>query len=51
MTFTHQREYAQWITSAKKQPTREGRLAKLVNIVAERSAVSVSRRASPGPAR
>ena len=36
MAFTHQREYAEWIASAKREPTRRDRLAKLIAEVAAR---------------
>jgi len=36
MSFTHQREFVDWIASAKRESTRADRLAKLVDMVAAR---------------
>ena len=36
MAFTHQREYTEWISSAKHTQTRTGRLTKLITMVSAR---------------
>lgn len=33
MSFTHRREYVKWITSAKKQVTRENRIEKAIGMI------------------
>ena len=33
MSFTHRREYVEWITSAKKSETREKRIGKAVDMI------------------
>lgn len=35
MSYTHRKEYAQWITDAKRPETRARRLAKAVELIAE----------------
>jgi bifunctional DNA-binding transcriptional regulator/antitoxin component of YhaV-PrlF toxin-antitoxin module len=36
LSYTHQREYVEWITSAKREETRQRRLAKAVEMLRER---------------
>ncbi|MCB0277915.1 MAG: DUF1905 domain-containing protein [Calditrichaeota bacterium] len=33
LSFTHQKEYVQWIDEAKKQETRERRIAKMIEMI------------------
>ena len=36
LSYTHQREYVEWITSAKREDTRQRRLAKAVEMLRDR---------------
>lgn len=36
MSFTHRREYVEWITSAKKSETRENRIGKAIDMILDK---------------
>lgn len=49
LAFTHRREYAQWISSAKKPETREHRVGQAIAMIAEGTPLSSAPRRTAGP--